>query len=136
MDISRLVMSSIGRRNRKMERFAPPSFGDDSEMSKLDKLIVRAARSWNPDFSRRKELPRKYAKICWETIALARSRQRNPEDILPEVCRIRGVDESEVIGALEALARTIEETNYGIKENREMGTALTSRAKNLLEKLR
>jgi hypothetical protein len=136
MDISRLVMSSIGRRNRKLERFEPPSFGDDSGMSKFDKLIARAARSWNTEFPGRKELPRKYAKICWETMALARSKQRNPEDILPEVCRIRGVDESEVIGALEALARMIEETNYAFKENREMGIALTSRAKNLFEKLR
>ena len=57
-------------------------------------------------------------------------------DILPEVCRIRGVDESEVIGALEALAHVIEETNHACKENREVGIALTSRAKNLLEKLR
>ena len=88
MDISRLVMSSIGRRDRKRKSFEPPSFGDDSEMSKFDKLIARAARSWNTDFPGRKELPRKYAKICWETTALARSKQRSPEDILHEVCRI------------------------------------------------
>ena len=69
-------------------------------------------------------------------LTLAKSKRRNPEDILPEVCRIKGVDESEVIEALEALARIIEETNYSIKENRDTGMALISSAKNLLEKLR
>ncbi len=133
MDISRLVMP-IGRRNSKHERFDPPSF--DRTMSKFDKLIVRAARSWNIEVPGRKELPRKYAKICWETLTLAKSKRRNPEDVLPEVCRIKGVDESEVIEALEALARIIEETNYSIKENRDTGMALISSAKNLLEKLR
>jgi len=52
------------------------------------------------------------------------------------VCRIKGVDESEVIEALEVLARKIEETNYSFKENRETGTSLISSAKSLLEKLR
>jgi hypothetical protein len=135
MNISRLVRSSIGR-NGKLERFGPTSFRDDRKISKLDKLIVRASRSWSTEFPGTKELPRKFAKICWETITLARSKQRNPEDMLHEVCRIKGVDESEVIGALEALARRIEETDNALEGNREMKAALISRTKSLLERLR
>jgi len=136
MDISRLVRSSIGRRNGKPERFEPSFSGDDRERSKYDKLIARAARSWNPEFPGRKELPRKYAKICWETMILARSKQASPEDLLPDVCRMKGVDESEVHEALEALGRRIEETNITFDSRRNAQSTIISRTKRLLERLR
>jgi len=61
-----------------------------SEPSPLkDGLIARAARSWNPEFPGRMELPQKYAKICLATMVLAASKQRAPLEILPEVCRIK-----------------------------------------------
>ena len=69
-----------------------------------DELIARAARSWDPEFPGRMELPRKYAAVCRETIVLAKSKQKDPKEVLPEVCRIRGIDESEAIEALDALA--------------------------------
>jgi hypothetical protein len=101
-----------------------------------DGLIARAARSWNPEFPGRKELPQKYAKICMVTMVLATSKQRNPMEILPEVCRIKGVDESEVIEALKLLAQRIEDTDYAPKSNSGMEAALIKRTKSLLERLR
>lgn len=101
-----------------------------------DGLIARAARSWNPEFPGRIELPQKYAKICLATMVLATSQQRDPKEILPEVCRIRGVDESEVIEALKLLARRIEDADYASKGNSGMEAALTKGTKSLLEWLR
>jgi hypothetical protein len=115
MDISRLVRSK------------PSPFRDD--------LIARAARSWDPEFPGRMELPRKYANICQLTMILATSKKRNPKEILHEVCRIKGVDESEVIDALEAMAIRIERENYASKEKHGMRAALNSRTKDLLERL-
>jgi hypothetical protein len=116
MDISRLVRSK------------PSPFGDE--------LIARAARSWNPEFPGRNELPRKYANICLATMVLATSKQRSPKEMLTEVCRIKGVDESEVIEALEALARRIEETNHASKGKHGMQATLVSRTKSFFERLR
>ena len=116
MDISRLVKSK------------PSPFRDG--------LIARAARSWNPEFPGRRELPQKYAKICLATMVLATSKQRDPMEILPEVCRIKGVDESEVFEALKLLARRIEDMDYVSKGNSGMEDALTKRTKSLLERLR
>ena len=99
-------------------------------------LIARAARSWNPEFPGRMELPQKYAKICLATMVIAASKQRDPREILPEVCRIKGVDESEVIEALKLLARRIEDTDYALKGNSGMEAALTKRTKSLLGWLR
>ncbi|MHB8120163.1 MAG: hypothetical protein ACYDHX_15825 [Methanothrix sp.] len=118
MDISRLVKSK------------------PSPLPLRDGLIARAARSWNPEFPGRMELPQKYAKICLVTMVLATSKQRNPMEILPEVCRIKGVDESEVIEALKLLARRIEDTDYAPKGNSGMEAALIKRTKSLLERLR
>ena len=117
MDISRLVRS----------RPSSP-FRED--------LIARAARSWDPEFPGRIELPRKCANICRLTMILATSKRRNPNEILHEVCRIKDIDESEVIDALEALALRIEREDYASKENHGMRAALTSRTKDLLERLR
>jgi hypothetical protein len=116
MDISRLVRSK------------PSPFRDD--------LIARAARSWDPEFPGRMELPRKYANICRITMILVTSKQRNPNEILHEVCRIKGVDELEVIGALEALALRIEDEEYASKGNHVMRATLTTRTKDLLERLK
>lgn len=116
MDISRLVRSK------------PSPFRDD--------LIARAARSWDPEFPGRMELPRKYANICRLTMILATSKGRNPNEILHEVCRIKGVDESEAIEALETLALRIQGEDYASKENHGMRASLTSRTKDLLERLR
>jgi hypothetical protein len=101
-----------------------------------DELIARAARSWDPEFPGRMELPRKYAAICRETIVLAKSKQKDPKDILPEVCRIRGIDESEVIEALYALALIIDEETYPSKRNKGMQAAITLKIKDLLTRLR
>lgn len=109
MDISHLV------------RPKPPPFGDE--------LIARAARSWNPEFPGREELPRKYAKICWATMVLATSQQRAPKEMLSELCRTKGIDESEVFEALEALAHRIEETDYAFKGKPGMRATLSSRTK-------
>ncbi len=116
MDISHLVRSK------------PSPLGDE--------LIARAARSWNPEFPGRKELPSKYAKICWATMVLAASQQRAPKDMLSEVCRTKGIDESEVLEALEAMAHRIEETDYASKGIPEMGATLISRTKSFFERLR
>jgi hypothetical protein len=117
MDISRLVRSK------------PSSpFRDDQ--------IARAARSWDPEFPGRTELPRKYANICRLAMILATSKERNPTKTLHEVCRIKGVDESELIEALETLALRIEEEDHASQENHGMRAALTSRTKDLLERLR
>ena len=116
MDISRLVKSE------------PSPFRED--------LIARAARSWNPEFPGRMELSQKYAKICLATMVIATSKQRDPREILPEVCRIKGVDESEVIEALKLLARRIEDTDYALKGDSGMEAALTKRTKSLLGRLR
>ena len=118
MDISRLVKS------------------EPSPLPLRDGLIARAARSWNPEFPGRMELPQKYAKICLVTMVLATSKQRNPMEILPEVCRIKGVDESEVIEALKLLAQRIEDADYAPKGNSGMEAALIKRTKSLLERLR
>ena len=108
-----------------------------SEPSPLkDGLIARAARSWNPEFPGRMELPQKYAKICLATMVLAASKQRAPLEILPEVCRIKGVDESEVIEALKLLARRIEDADNASKGNSGKDATLIRRTKNLLERLR
>ena len=116
MDISRLL------------RAKPLLFRDD--------LIARAARSWDPEFPGRMELPRKYANICRITMILATSKQRNPNEILHEVCRIKGIDELEVIEALEALALRIEEEDYASKGKHGMRDTLTSRTKDFLERLK
>jgi hypothetical protein len=100
-----------------------------------DGLIARAARSWNPEFPGRREIPQKYAKVCLATMVLATSKQRDPMEILPEVCRIKGVDESEVFEALKLLARRIEDTDYASKGNSGMEGALINRTKSLLERL-
>jgi ABC-type taurine transport system substrate-binding protein len=117
MDVSRLVRSK------------PPSPFRDG-------LIARAARSWNPEFPGRRELPRKYANICQLTMILATSKKRNPKETLHEVCRIKGVDESEVIEALEGLAHRIEKEDCASQEKQGIRAALTSRTKYLLERLR
>jgi predicted transcriptional regulator with HTH domain len=44
-------------------------------------------------------------------MVLATSQQRAPKEMLSEVCRTKGIDESEVFEALEALAHRIEETD-------------------------
>jgi hypothetical protein len=118
MDISRLVKSK------------------PSPLPLRDGLIARAARSWNPEFPGRMELPQKYAKICLVTMVLATSKQRDPMEILPEVCRIKGVDETEVIEALKLLAQRIEDTDYALKRDSGMEAALTKRTKSLLGRLR
>jgi len=116
VDISRLVKSK------------PSPFRDG--------LIARAARSWNPEFPGRRELPQKYAKICLATMVLATSKQRDPMEILPEVCRIKGVDEAEVFEALKLLSHRIEDMDYISRGNSGMEDALTRNTKNLLERLR
>ena len=116
MDISRLVKSE------------PSPFRED--------LIARAARSWNPEFPGRMELSQKYAKICLATMVIATSKQRDPREILPEVCRIKGEDVSEITEALDALALRIERDDYASNKNHGMRAALTARTKDLLERLR
>lgn len=101
-----------------------------------DELIARAARSWDPEFPGRMELPSKYAKICRSTMILASSQGRNPTEILPEVCRVKGVDESEVMDALKALASRIQGLEYASKKNHGIRPTLISRTRDLLERLR
>ena len=101
-----------------------------------DELIARAARSWDPEFPGRMELPRKYAAVCRETIVLAKSKQKDPKEVLPEVCRIRGIDESEAIEALDALALRIDEETYPPKRKQGMQAAITLKTKDLLARLR
>ena len=101
-----------------------------------DELIARAARSWDPEFPGRMELPRKYATVCRATIVLAKSKQKDPNDVLPEVCRIRGIDESEAIEALDALALSIDEETYPSRRKQGMKAAITSKTKDLLARLR
>lgn len=101
-----------------------------------DSLIARAAKSWNTEFPDRKELPQKYAKICLATMTLAASQQRTPMEILPEICRIKGVDESEVIEALELLASRIENADGAFKGDRGIKATLTKGTNSLLERLR
>ncbi|HNT46048.1 MAG TPA: hypothetical protein PKK27_05620 [Methanothrix soehngenii] len=101
-----------------------------------DELIARAARSWDPEFPGRMELPRKYAAVCRETIVLAKSKQKDPKEVLPEVCRIRGIDESEAIEALDALALSIDEETYPSRRKQGMQAAITSKTKDLLARLR
>lgn len=115
MKISRLVRSK------------PPPFRDD--------LIARAARSWDPEFPGRMELPRKYADICRLTMILAASSGKNPNEILHETCRIKGIEESDVIEALEALALKVEREYYDTNEKHGMRAALTSKTKDILERL-
>ncbi|NYT01741.1 MAG: hypothetical protein GKC10_03150 [Methanosarcinales archaeon] len=78
------------------------------------------------------ELPRKYAELCQAAMILAASRGRNPQQMLLEVCRIKGVEESEVMEAMQAFALRIEEEDYssGVR------AALTSRTKDLLGQFR
>jgi hypothetical protein len=120
----------------RLARFKPSQFGNEGERPKFNELIARAARSWNPEYPGRKELPRKYAKICWATMVLAKSKQRDPQEMLPEVCRIKGLVESEVIEALESLASRIQETDHAFKDDRGVKGALISSTRGLLEKLR
>ena len=101
-----------------------------------DDLIARAARSWNPEFPGRMELPRKYANICRSTMILASSQGRNPTEILPQVCRVKGVDESEVMDALQALASKIQGQEYSSKMSNGIRPTLISRTRELLERLR
>ena len=101
-----------------------------------DDLIARAARSWNPEFPGRMELPRKYANICRSTMILASSQGRNPTEILPQVCRVKGVDESEVMDALQALASKIQGQEYSSKMSHGIRPILISRTRELLERLR
>jgi len=109
-------------------RSKPSPFRDD--------LIARAARSWDPEFPGRMELPRKYANICRSTMILASSQGRNPIEILPQVCRVKGVDESEVMDALQALASKIQGQEYGSKMSHGIRPILISRTRELLERLR
>jgi hypothetical protein len=113
-----------------------PPFRTDGERLKINELIARASRSWNPEYPGRKELPRKYASICWATMVIAKEQQRDPKEILPEVCRIKGLDESEVIAALEMLASRIEEKGHERLEDREIKKALIDRTRSFLEKLK
>lgn len=108
-----------------------------SEPSPLrDDLIARAARSWDPEFPGRMELPRKYANICRSTMILSSSQGRNPTEILPGVCRVKGVDESEVMDALQALAFKIQGQDYASKMSHGVRPTLISRTRELLERLR
>lgn len=116
MDISRLVRSK------------PSPIGDE--------LIARASRSWNPEFPGRNEIPRKYANICLAAMVLATSKQRSPKEMLTEVCRIKGIDESEVIEALESLAHRTEETNRVPEGKHGVQATLVSRTKSFFERLR
>jgi hypothetical protein len=109
-------------------RSKPSPFRDD--------LIARAARSWDPEFPGRMELPRKYANICRSTMILASSQGRHPTEILPEMCRVKGVDESEIMDALEALAFKIQGQEYASKMSHGIRPALISRTRELLERLR
>lgn len=113
-----------------------PLIGSDAERFKINDLIARAARSWNPEYPGRKELPRKYAGICLATMILAKSQQRDPQEILSEVCRIKGIDESEVIDALEMLASRIEENDHESLEERKIKKALIDRTKSIFERLK
>jgi hypothetical protein len=120
----------------RLARLKPSPFGNQGEMPKFDELIARAARSWNPEYPGRKELPRKYAKVCWATMVLAKSKQRTPQEMLPEVCRIKGLVDSEVIEALELLASRIQENDDAFKDDRGVKGTLISSTRGLLEKLR
>ena len=101
-----------------------------------DELIARAARSWNPEFPGRMELPRKYATICRATMVLATSKQKNPQEVLSEVCRIKGINESEIIEALEELALSIDEEDHPSNRNLGMQAAMTSKINELMARLR
>ena len=57
-------------------------------------------------------------------------------EILPEVCRIKGVDEAEVFEALKLLSHRIEDMDYISRGNSGMEDALTRNTKSLLERLR
>jgi len=67
---------------------------------------------------------------------LASSQGRNPTEILPQVCRVKGVDESEVMDALQVLASKIQGQEYGSKMNNGIRPILISRTRELLERLR
>ena len=118
MDISRLVKSK-------------PS----PSLPLREGLIARAARSWNPEFPGRMELPQKYAKICQATMILALSKKRDPQEMLPEVCRIKGIDESEIMEALKLLAQRIEDADYATQGDNGLEATL-KRTQSLLGRLR
>ncbi|HPT18677.1 MAG TPA: hypothetical protein PLJ25_01335 [Methanothrix sp.] len=97
----------------------------------VDELIERAARSWDPDFPGRDELPRKYADICRSAVKLALIKGQNRGASLHDLCRTRGIDESEVIFALEELGRII-----ASGEMQTMQAALRSKTRDLWQRLR
>jgi hypothetical protein len=123
MDISRLA------------RFKPPT-NTSGERLEFNVLIARAAKSWNPEYPGLEELPRKYASICRATVVLAGAKQKSPQEILPEICRIKGIDESEVMDALKMLASRIEEKDIVSWQDREIKEVLLNRTKSLLERLK
>ena len=102
----------------------------------MDELIVRAARSWDPDFPGRDELPHKYADLCRMAVKLAKATEQKPGAALHELCRSRGIDESEVMQVLEALALRIEEEGSAPGEMQKMQAALTSKTRGLWQRLR
>lgn len=119
----------------RLARFKAP-INTDGRRLEFNELIVRAARSWNPEYPGREELPRKYASICRTTVILASSQQKSSQKILSEVCRIKGIDESEVISALELLASRIEESDPLFQRDREIKRALLNQTKSLLQRLK
>ena len=102
----------------------------------VDELIERAARSWDPDFPGRDELPRKYADICRSAVKLAMIKGQNRGSSLHDLCRTRGIDESEVISALEALALRIEVGESVSGQMQRMQAALTSKTRDLWQRMR
>ena len=69
-------------------------------------------------------------------MVLATSKQKDPQEVLPEVCRIRGINESEVIEALEELALSIDEEDHPSNRNRGMQAAMTLKINELMARLR
>lgn len=102
----------------------------------VDELIERAARSWDPDFPGRDELPRKYADICRSSVKLALIKGQNRVACLHDLCRTRGIDESEVIFALEELGSRIELGECASGQMQRMQAALTSKTRDLWQRLR
>lgn len=67
---------------------------------------------------------------------VAESSGRSPEEVLSEVCRLKCVDESEVIEALEAIAFRIEDEDRAFREKRGIHAQLASMTRSLLGRLR
>jgi len=66
----------------------------------MNEKIARAARSWNPVFPGRKEVPRHIARTCRAAMALARYNDEEPEECLCKACKINGIDEQEIYKAV------------------------------------